>query len=526
MADNVEYIISLRDKFSGTLSKMGAKMQGFKSNISSLNATMSGLFMGGALIGSVQSLTSAYNESEQAIAQVRQGLLSTGNSAGKTLDQLTKQASDLQKNTLFGDDEILKGATAQLLTFANVAGEQFDKAQKAILDVTTRLYGAEAGADSLKSVSIQVGKALNDPIANLSALSRSGIQFTQSQKDMIKSLWETGQKAQAQTLILAELEKQYGGSAEAAAQAGTGGMKQLSNQINDIQEKLGEQLMPIINTFTGYLKSLMAFMQRDATLFKTLFQIVANSLPIIAAFTAAFMLLNIVLNANPILLIVTAIVTAIGLIIGALITAWQKSELFRGSILGMWESMKQLYNNVKNTFLNLPDLIIEAFKAIPMAIMNTFKGIGAILKAVFTGDFKAIPDLLKQLGKDILKSNPITGIGVQIGKSLTNGIVDSFKEGYKKGKIIQKTGSKFAGISTGMLDENGNPIRGGATASSQKETKISSSAPRVFNINIDKLVENFTVSTQTLKEGTGEIKQAVLNALLGGLNDTQIVLNQ
>ena len=67
-----------------------------------------------------------------------------------------------------------------------------------------------------------MGKALNDPVANLSALSRSGIQFSDEQKAVIKSMAETGRLAEAQTLILDELNRQYGGSAEAAAKADGG----------------------------------------------------------------------------------------------------------------------------------------------------------------------------------------------------------------------------------------------------------------------------------------------------------------
>jgi len=151
-------------------------------------------------------------------------------------------AADLQKRTLFGDEEILKDATAQLLTFTNIAGEQFERTQVAALNLATRLDG------DLKSASIQLGKALNDPIANLSALSRSGIQFSEEQKKVIKELAETNRLAEAQTIILDELEKQYGGSAEAAAKAGAGGLKQLQNI--PIVIKLADKINNLLTAFS------------------------------------------------------------------------------------------------------------------------------------------------------------------------------------------------------------------------------------------------------------------------------------
>lgn len=195
----------------------------------------------------------AFDKQAKAIAQVEAGLKATGGAVGFTSKQLQTMASDLQKTTLFGDEEILQGATAQLLTFTNIAGDQFARTQKAALDLATRLDG------DLKGASIQLGKALNDPVANLSALSRSGIQFSEDQKKVIKSLTDTGRLAEAQTLILDELERQYGGSAEAAAKAGTGGIKQLQNAFSDLQEEFGKIIMdflpPIIDGFKRVVQS-------------------------------------------------------------------------------------------------------------------------------------------------------------------------------------------------------------------------------------------------------------------------------
>jgi len=180
---------------------------------------------------------------QKAIAQVEAGLKSTGNQAGFTSQQLQAMASDLQKTTLFGDETILKDATAQLLTFTNITGEQFARTQEAALDLATRLDG------DLKSASIQLGKALNDPIKGLSALAKSGIQFSASQKETITTLTESGRLVEAQTLILDELNTQYGGSAEAAAKA-DGGITQLSNAWGDAKEMLGGLIVDAIRPAT------------------------------------------------------------------------------------------------------------------------------------------------------------------------------------------------------------------------------------------------------------------------------------
>lgn len=239
-------------KNMAALNREGAKVQGMFGSI----GKMAGAFgIGSLLADGVRAAARAVGDfiggsvdlfrgQEKAVAKVEQGIRSTGMAAGLSLDELTAKASELQNRTLFGDEEILNNATAQLLTFTNIAGDQFLRTQQAALDLSTVLDG------DLKSASIQLGKALNDPKANLSALSRSGIQFSEEQKKLIFSLQETNRMAEAQTVILNELERQYGGQAEAAAKA-DGGAKQLSNAWGDMQEKVGELLNEVFNLEEG-----------------------------------------------------------------------------------------------------------------------------------------------------------------------------------------------------------------------------------------------------------------------------------
>jgi predicted nucleic acid-binding Zn-ribbon protein len=263
------------------------------------------------LAGMAALSVQTFRDQAKAVAQVEQGLKSTGNAAGRTLGDLTKMASELQKTTLFGDEDILQNATAQLLTFTNIAGEQFDRTQKAALDLATRLGG------DLKSASIQLGKALNDPIANLSALSRSGIQFSKEQKEVIKSLAETGELAKAQGIILDELEKQYGGSAEAAAEA-DGGITQLGNAIGDLGEQIGKVVTQMI---APMIKKVRTLVEGFANLDDNTKRFVVRLGGIIAAFGPILFflpqiitqvkLLSVALASNPIIA-AAGVITSIG----------------------------------------------------------------------------------------------------------------------------------------------------------------------------------------------------------------------
>ena len=215
----------------------------------------------------------AWDKQAKAMAQVETGLRTTGGAAGFAKDELLAMASELQGKTLFGDEEILQSATAQLLTFTNVAGEQFARAQAAALDLSTRLN------TDLKSSAIMVGKALNDPIQGLTAMRRVGIQFTEDQQAMIKALVASGQVMEAQKVILSELEKQYGGSAEAAV-IGAGKIIQLKNVLGDVAEEFGRIIMDYITPFIERLKTM-------ATAFFTLDESTKRTIVVVAGFAAA-----------------------------------------------------------------------------------------------------------------------------------------------------------------------------------------------------------------------------------------------
>jgi hypothetical protein len=345
----------------------------------------------------------AFDQQQKAIAQVEAGLKSTAQVAGFTSEELQKMAADLQKTSLFGDEEILKNATAQLLTFTNITGEQFAKTQEIALDLATRLDG------DLKSASIMLGKALNDPVANLSALSRAGIQFSADQKQLVNSLVETGNIAEAQTIILEELEKQYGGSAEAARKAGLGPVQALQNTLSDLSEQIGERLLPVITKFTEFIVGLMQ--KFDNLSPKTKDFVVAIGLMVagigplliligkmsigVAALSGAFRTLTAVMMKNPIGFIAVALTTALGAwySYNEIVKATTRSQnAFNGVAESTDDAVKRITKSVtgmgKDAFQTQIDEIND--------LINTIKGF-EIKESQFTKGVKLSEKQTKQI---------------------------------------------------------------------------------------------------------------------------------
>jgi hypothetical protein len=190
------------------------------------------LGIGGLVMGLRKSMSLAQEQIKQE-QKLEAVLRATGHAAGFSSAQLIENASALQRVTNYGDETII-GAQAVLATFKEIKGDVFKDATASILDMS-----AVMGTD-LQAAAIQVGKALNDPIKGVSALSKVGVSFTSQQKDQIKAMQEAGDVAGAQKLILAELASEFGGAAEAMADP----VQQLKNSMGDLAEAIGVQLLP------------------------------------------------------------------------------------------------------------------------------------------------------------------------------------------------------------------------------------------------------------------------------------------
>ena len=216
------------------LNRAQGQLDVFGRSISGLGGMIAGAFSVAAIEQFISHAMSAADESARAMAKVSQAIKSTGGVAGQSLEGLKAAADDFKKSTLFDDDAVLNDVSAQLLTFTNIAGDNFPRAQQAALDLATVLGDGEG----LRGISIQLGKALNDPVQGLTALKRSGISFSAEQVSVIKNLSETNHLAEAQAMILGELEHQYGGQAQAAANA-SNGLVQFGHDMDDVMKMIG-----------------------------------------------------------------------------------------------------------------------------------------------------------------------------------------------------------------------------------------------------------------------------------------------
>jgi len=205
--------------------------------------------------GAVDEYREAYKVGRQTNTVIR----TTGAAAWTSADHIGDLATALSDKAAI-DDEAIQSSANLLLTFKKVRNEAgkgsdvFDRATAAAVDLSA------AGFGSIDSAAKQMGKALNDPVKGISALSRSGVTFTKSQQKQIKHLVATNQTLEAQKMILGEVESQVKGSAAAQADP----LAKLNVAWGNLLEQLGGYLVPIINKAAAGLTTFIKGIQEGS----------------------------------------------------------------------------------------------------------------------------------------------------------------------------------------------------------------------------------------------------------------------
>lgn len=187
-------------------------------------------------------------EAQKVGALTNNVIKQTGGIANISAKGVGRLSSAISNKTGMDDEAIQSGANL-LLTFKNVRNEAgkganvFDRATAAAADLSA------AGFGDLNGASKQLGKALNDPVKGIAALGRSGVTFTQQQKDTIKTMVAQNDILGAQKIILGEVESQVGGAAAASSTLG----EKASVAFGNFKESIGTALLPVIDDLSTTL---------------------------------------------------------------------------------------------------------------------------------------------------------------------------------------------------------------------------------------------------------------------------------
>lgn len=406
------------------LAAAGKSMQAVGDSMAGLGQTLT-LGVTAPLLAAGAAAIQGAQAQAQAMAQVEAALASMGNGAGRTAEQLLAASDAMELNSLFDGDEILSKVTANLLTFGNVAGEQFDRAQQAAVDMATRM-----GTD-LQSAAVMVGKALNDPIKGIGALRKVGVQLTDQQEAMIETMVKTGNVAGAQGIILDELGRQVGGAGKAAAD--TSPWRRLQVALGQLGDNIGEILLPVVEELTGYLERLTKGLNDlDPGTQKAIVGFVA----VAAAMGPVLIVLGTITSAigriMPVLAPVVSLIGTAGLggALSAAATAAAPFIVAGAALAGAWALFG---DKIGPVLASIWEGVKSAFGPQATAFLDTAKQAWAeFTNSEFVAGLGELVDIIGNIGAIILKSlgGAVPGIIKALGSLITGTfkvIVDAVK---------------------------------------------------------------------------------------------------
>lgn len=329
-------------------------MAGFESNLKqSFKRIATGAAAVFAATKVVDFFKDSIKEAREAAEVQRQTaarLKATGGVANVSAEQVGKLANRLSRLVAIDNDVIQQNANL-LLTFKKVRNEVgkgnniFDRANEAALDL------AQGTGTDLRGATIQLGKALENPVKGVTALARAGTTFTDQQKEQIKTLVKSGDTLGAQKLILAEIQTQYGGAAKAAVDPS----KRLTVALANLKETIGVALLPVIEKLATWLSGLLDWFSNLSPAGQTFAKVLAALAVAIAAvvavtriYTTVQTALNVVMALNPFVLVILGL-AALG---AAIVIAWKKSQTFREVVVGALRIVVGAFLNFIGTFIS------------------------------------------------------------------------------------------------------------------------------------------------------------------------------
>lgn len=381
--------INILSNFNGSgFDKLGKELKRLDTPMEKLGATTKALAPAAAI--GLTALTamgaSAIQAAEEAgvadarLAQIAKSMGLFGSETDTVVARLQEFADTTMKATAI-DDEIIKSTQAKLLTFkelaatADVAGGSMDRATLAAIDL------AAAGFGSAETNAAQLGKALQDPIKGLTALTRSGVTFTEAEREKIKEMVKSGDILGAQNAILSAIETQVGGTAEATA---TGSAK-MTVAFGEMQEAIGKALLPLFEKLVPLVTGFLDWIGKNSG-------VVAVLGGLMAALAISILAVNFALNANPIVKVITliaALVAGVVLLINWLVNlygGWDK--LFKD--LGKWltqvgQFFAKTWNGIVGIVKGVIDSITKFWTGYVTALTNGIQKFSDFFSKVWQG---------------------------------------------------------------------------------------------------------------------------------------------
>lgn len=558
-----QFIIDLKDSVTGPLKAVrktlrgvsatakdtGEKVKGIgeeseksvekvKRSFSGVPAVLAGAFAVDQVIGFGREVVNTLASFERYEA-VLTNTLGSSSAAQKALEDIT----DFASSTPFQVDEL----SASFVKLANMnftpsmtemqklgdlaasTGKGFDQLAEAVLDASTLEF------ERLKDFGIRAKKE-GDKVA-----------FTfKGQTTQV----EANEKAIRQYILSLGDAVGVQGSMSAIASTTGGRLSNLQDRFTGLKLQIGKGLVPVISlgidflsTFIGSLSDLYTWTQANTGVVKAvgLALVFMNTQLIIGfarsvalkgatlAYHAVMMLVNGALNAakvatlayhgvllalNTVLGIVRVaamlfnvvlLANPIGLVVAAVAALVALFAALAKKFPAIGEGLTVFFEWVKTIFTKARDFVYDRF------IKPVLGWIDTVASAIGFGSEQPInpidPKAKDELGYLQKGLQGIKNIGLDIGQP----------KDQKTASQIELPSANIKGVKIPMQSTN-EPTPQSTTVSGEQAQQ-----PKVFNVNIGALVENFNIHSTTIKEATTQVRAEIERALLEAVNNVSHV---
>ena len=196
----------------------------------------------------VKDTNSAYVTQMQNESKLTSHMKHRMNATDDEIKAIKELASAQQKIGVIGDEIQLAGAQ-QLTTYARESNT-LKTLIPAMNNLIAQTAGYEATTGDATSAADMLGRALN---GQYTSLKRMGVTFTEAQEQVL----QYGNESQKAAVLADAINAKVGNMNELLAQTPTGQMKQLQNELGDLQEQIGATWQPLVASVIPIIRGSM-----------------------------------------------------------------------------------------------------------------------------------------------------------------------------------------------------------------------------------------------------------------------------
>jgi hypothetical protein len=216
---------------SSAVSEAEGSLNRLKAGAVAVGGALTAAFAASKVVDFIGESVRAAIEEEKAMALLAQTMRDTTGARQADIDSMEAWITTTQNATGIIDDK-LRPAMQILLNATHDSTEAQTLLQTA-MDIST-----SRGLD-LSAVALALGKAHD---GNVASLGRLGIAYKDTEGNVLSF-----------TQIVKNANTVFGGATQEAADTTAGKLDKLNGRWQDMKEKIGTQLLPVLNIFVGYI---------------------------------------------------------------------------------------------------------------------------------------------------------------------------------------------------------------------------------------------------------------------------------